>query len=1135
LRCLPNVRGRFDWTVRFDPCGSDGKPIRLLEKPPRSTKSDEGPHFSLPRGKRIYLLACLFLGAISAGASSQYPELEFGTSIIDRLATPKTRLDAVREIVLAEDEARGKKDWQERSIKTFADYHQDIKLTRCAQPGDEAPLYLLTYRANFDAISRYRREEPKRHELLYPETRREREAIERLVGSREAKEAAEPGIFWEPPAKPLENRVLVFLNTEGRMVWPFKRNNFTDGGVLHDVNGDGVLERLELGNMRVYDYSEGEPNINVQLLEVRTVTASPEPLLRLVLNWHHSELDLSLRWNWDLRDINSDGIQEIVIGPPTENGIEVKAVFRWDAETGRYTGPAGGRDTHFVMLDLDADRWEQLKAIKASGGMSYAPVPLVSRDEAFFHREPYVHATLAGLSHTELFDFMWGGREEHPPSPPPAGVRPRKGEKPRREFEAPENLSQLEPRAAALHLAQANRTEQHRADFELFLLDDVSPPEIEWVSTSQKSRLGLASLQLNDSAAPWWRMRFNYDTHPPVTLYPYGNLNHEWRRGELTPERAAWLAETLWWLTRLRSVPQTAEAVDMENELVRRDGFGPPPTEFGFRVLDRAGEALLHYPTNLPLRRCWQWVGPYDRQVCRTLAFTLWRDVLGDFDESGQETNASEALRYFTEASRQAFPDDVPARPLAQAVTAVGDAGDARALSRIETIAGEMPPPDERELAWREAKAKWEEVKTWTEKTDWKEHRARRDAFESASEEMSGDLAWQLRNRLPRVPRQIALAENREALAEHASQPGTDLAIWALRRLEEKDPEAAVAALEAVYFRDPSKWRERILNYRARDDIEAAKELYLALPAEERIPLMEHLFRRVSDEAEGAEWIDPLFEVIGSDQVPARTRVVCLQLLVPRTKPLKYPDREIAERLEAILKRELAKDAAETKLSLLEDLLRALAAREQTEGIFQYADTIWTRSQEEHLESSAFYALVHIARSAQLGEEERERLWKHFDPARSEVRAKRVNYVGYVYTADLREARDILARLATRGPDEAEPRDNRRDRPLIENGREHFARQLLAVWDEPNPTTRAQCLIVFGMQLGSVSFSISYPEPDDIALQEVRKSLEKMSPGEKNEVEAFLAFLEEDPAIQERIDGNHYAEGFLYKIRRTLP
>lgn len=670
------------------------------------------------------------------------------------------------------------------------------------------------------------------------------------------------------------------------MVWPFGGNNFIDGGILHDVNGDGVLERLELANMGVYDSREGEPNISVQLLEVHAVTMSPRPLLRVVLNWHHRDLDLSLRWKWALRNMDSDGIKEIVIGPPTEDGIEVKAIFRWDAEPGRYTGPSGGRDTHFITLDLDSDRWEQLKAIKAAGGMTYAPVPLVSREQAFFEREPYVHKTLAGLSHTELFDFMWGGKEEHPPSPPPAGVRPRKGEKPRREFEVPENLSELEPQAAALSLAQANRTEQHRADFELFLLDDASPPEVEWVTTSQESPSGLGSLQITGSTAPWWRTRFNYDSHPPVTLYPYGNLKHDWRRGELPPERAAWLAETLWWLTRLRTVPQSPEAVDMENELVRQDGFGPPPTEFGFRALDRDGNALLDYPTGLPLRRCWQWVGPYDRQVCRTLAFALWRDVLGDFKKTGREASASEALRFFTEASRQAFPYDVPARLLAQAVTAVGDAGDVPALARVESIAREMPLPGERELAWREAKAKWEEVKPWTEETPWKEYRARRNAFESASAELTDNLAWHLRERLPRVIQQIRLGTNAEALADLASQPGTDLAIWALHRLEEQTQEAAVAALETAYFRGPSKWRERILNYRARNDLDAAKGLYFALPAEERIPLMDDFFRKVSDEAEGAEWIDPLFEVIGSGEVPDRTRVACLELLVSRTRPL---------------------------------------------------------------------------------------------------------------------------------------------------------------------------------------------------------------------------------------------------------
>lgn len=170
--------------------------------------------FSYCRHRQVCLLAFLLLYTVGLGASG-LPELEFGPGLIDRLMAPETRLGAVREIVLAEDEARGKTDWKERPLDTFARYHQDIKLTRCPPPGGGAPLYLLTYQPNFAAISSRRAPEPQRHELLYPETNRERDAINRLVGSREAQKAAEPGVFWEPPAEPLEERVLVFLNAGG--------------------------------------------------------------------------------------------------------------------------------------------------------------------------------------------------------------------------------------------------------------------------------------------------------------------------------------------------------------------------------------------------------------------------------------------------------------------------------------------------------------------------------------------------------------------------------------------------------------------------------------------------------------------------------------------------------------------------------------------------------------------------------------------------------------------------------------------------------------------------------------------------------------------------------------------------------
>ncbi|MFW6218229.1 MAG: hypothetical protein ACOC4K_04465, partial [Verrucomicrobiota bacterium] len=491
-------------------------------------------------------------------------EPTLGSQIIERLIEPETRLEALREVIIATQSDDPVHDWRDLPLAAFELYHTNILVTVCPQADGREPIYLVSYRSDHESFFRhFSRHRSMRSSGFAPvadqhKPPRLREASER---SGIWPNSTDSPNFSVPPDSKLADCVFVFLTAEGKVIWPFEGDNVGEGDILKDLNDDGLYERVYASNFGVYDTKKGEPDIRVQALRVEAVEPDSERLLHVVLNWHRRDSEHASEWGWAVRDLEGDGLDEIIIGPVAHEDAEPEptVVYRWDGEQKQYVGPEGGKDAHFLRFDPAEDLWDALHSVKEAGGMQYEPaarVPAVKAEEPpapydWRSREPYEHRSLAAASKEELVEFMraWSRASEDSAG----GIRLEDGENGLFAFQ-PEWFS-LPPKEAAFALADANQSQTHREKYLLYYPTNLVEPErVDWVVLSGFIGPGLEAIRISgEDAGRRTSVRF---TRPLPESYPRGEFHWEWQSSRLEAERVEWLGDTLWWLAQLRSEPK---------------------------------------------------------------------------------------------------------------------------------------------------------------------------------------------------------------------------------------------------------------------------------------------------------------------------------------------------------------------------------------------------------------------------------------------------------------------------------------------------------------------------------------------------------------------------------------------------
>ncbi|MCB1092994.1 MAG: hypothetical protein KDL87_15760, partial [Verrucomicrobiae bacterium] len=169
----------------------------------------------------------------ASGWAADLPQPVLGADLVKRLLNPATRAEAFCDFLIAYDEADTDYDWEWRNFPRdiLKRAHPDMQMLPCPGAPNEAPLYLLTYETDRDVIWAYRNPpDPEAFPVRYPEATEERTKRREWAAAGESREgnsvaAWKPGqALWD------EARSIYFLDADGRVVWPFGGDDFTERG-----------------------------------------------------------------------------------------------------------------------------------------------------------------------------------------------------------------------------------------------------------------------------------------------------------------------------------------------------------------------------------------------------------------------------------------------------------------------------------------------------------------------------------------------------------------------------------------------------------------------------------------------------------------------------------------------------------------------------------------------------------------------------------------------------------------------------------------------------------------------------------------------------------------------------------------
>lgn len=558
------------------------------------------------------------------GSCAPLPRPVLGKEFVKRLLALETRPDAFYELIMTIEKKAGSSHWKNIPRAVFDDAMQDIRVTECPGRGGKGPLYLVTYKEDFDLWYRvaHREEEALANGSdagdFYPpatEEERRRQQLNAIKGTPHLSKARLDEPIWRPE---LEDKVLIYIDKEGQVQWPHGGNNLGGkGSMIADINGDGVLERVDHENY-------GREHSTFEVLEVETIETTPRVLLAAVFNWHPDSADAANRWWYDVKKMPGDAQPAIVFGPQhgaEEGGAIDKPLveYHWDKAAGRYTGPDGKPGDHVRRLDVTKpdEMWTKIEELRKENAVGYrllaeAPpekTPPVKKDAPkpspgdWLHWPKYEHHSLAAMSDEDLFDWQYGGEPESKEMDdawPPVVIPP--------------TLRNLPPREAALALAEANRTKAHRKLYDLILVDeekavpndgvlvlDVHPG---WSTKYQEFIL------LNRKHPEWWMFTsLGYRSGP------------EWSHYSDTGGTLRWLAEVIAWLDRVRTVTRAVGPAEKEWYGVVWSDVTRAGITWQTQSDDRKA---LEYRCTEPQFAGRQWKGPYTRMVAQTLAVNLW-------------------------------------------------------------------------------------------------------------------------------------------------------------------------------------------------------------------------------------------------------------------------------------------------------------------------------------------------------------------------------------------------------------------------------------------------------------------------------------------------------------------------------
>ena len=998
-------------------------------------------------------------------------------------------------------------------VAAFNRDHYAPEVVPCPQKGDAPPLYVVLYgflsRERYSPDPQY--ETPNPSELFFAD---------------------------RPPAatRPWDMPAIAVFTADGREIQPFGGANcLLPPGRIADINGDGFVERADHASYGV----SGIPSVAV--LEIAVVADPPRPLLSVLFNWGDDE------WTYRFSDPDGNGVFDVELGPKTPRGLVPKISYAWDPESRSYVGPDGKPGDHFRRLDPSARPFDVFERLKAEGlAFPHDPdfkdpqrmpeCPWERRNKAKPRPEdlsrPYRSASLVNLSFDETLRFMGGGRNA-------------------REIEQaailtnqiPEAFWSLPPKEAALAFVDANRYPVHRDIYALAVdgRDGRQPPDACAIAVSlvfDKSYSDVDDhffLRVDPERS---YVAYSRTENGGGMFFSLGESrpSHDFRLCELDYPDARHLAHVLWWLDRVRTHREYPPE-SLGSMFSTADGR----THLDFRAAD--GTPLFQQTGSLWFSHVAErWNGDYSPEVFLNLAAFLFydplRERLGDRWSSQAPGKPAASCRPSDAAGPPPQPPALPplastfidlftpgqtALSLAIARDAIRAAGESAATDLappLSALLAQLPilPPrrtrNDVEADLARVEAIMPSDPAWAESQSIK-NRLRDELMASHRDAGANDF-HSLSIAIELSLRQIRSANDLDTLEawSRTEDPGAD---WAIRRLRFLDHDRYVQTLDWWVHNSDGHRARHAFNLLSRENPARAGTTAAAPSLESRDDLATAAFvqlARATNMPDGPPRIDALLRLVLSTNSHWDERGRAIDLLVPPCQPLRHPHPEIDEALVRLM----APDLADKTINFtLGKACLALARRGRTETFESMANTLASLN-DPTVYTYVLQALVHLAQldPAQLN----PRLLDILRPQLRHTNNSLRELLLAAWAADLRDLAPDVERIATSGPDdyESERANSYGGKPSAVDDRFHLARQIAALWSEPDPATQANLLLAFGFHQAP-GLSVN-PRPEQSARMEadLARLYQTLSPQQLLQANDFAAWLRSSQIDLERAE-----------------
>lgn len=1001
---------------------------------------------------------------------------------IRQLLDPATRMQAFFEMT-------GQRTGQ--PFAEFAEEHPNLQVTRCPQRGSTPPFYIVSHdpewrSSNVTLLGDY--EIPRPHELF--QIRRPSSAS-----------------GGQGPVRMLD-QVLYGYQENGKSFVPFHGSNLITDGYLFDINGDGLVEKLDTFNSGVADNRD-----KLEVLAIRTAESKPRSLLTVVLNWHARNADtLENRWSWDIRQPAGTGWQ-VVLFPSNGSAEKPEAVYEWDAAQQRFTGPAGGKGSHFVRLPDDLQAWGEpaLEKLRDQGGLDYPlklppASPMADAGPAFGPpvlppppARPYVKQSRKAVTHAEVFAFMGPGRSlydhilEH-----------------QTHDRVPDSFWTMSPRAAALELVNLNRSEEHRTSFQLAVedRDGQKPPETGTLHLSHSSSACynardweiLISFHPGDS----WMAYARTVTNGAATYNAlHDGISYDFEWHALKDADARHLAHTIWWLDRVRSRDRRKDNGGMSMSTSTADGFAELKLQASAgasTLVDLKGQVFSEDVRH-------RWNAEYNQEIALNFACLLieeelpqrWgggRDFLHESMPSLPDTPPDPAtiekrkkgVRMMLERFVERLDKQTPLKPvfLQRVLHAAAETG-VPVEDVIKVLETHLHPPSKLEIELSELEkringtgplpllepatpifdfdGKHPPKKESDEELHARKQREQQHKDISHSyklrEELADDLSYMLRDTLPIVSRKLAARDDVAALKAWAAAHAPDAA-WAIRRLQQLDRAAYadVLSTDLLKLTSPRDASTAVALFRELCTVDAAAAARV-LAQMKGEPAKACAAIAPVGIGTGPANVDRFLALLAEKKTAYSDKQAAIDYLVPPDDPLRHRD----SRIETALLKEMQEQAGRYAGSGLE-AAEALARRK---GAIQH----WNAFKDFYLKQTALYLdaydylcqLVLDSGDPQHLAELRAMLLPRLQRTTSAL----APVFAALYILNLRDTAPDLTRVATFDATDVEGIEMHSAGGAVHaiKDRFHLPRQILAFWDEPDATTTARMLIAWSIHHSS--------------------------------------------------------------------